>query len=554
MIAGRGASEFIWAMGRELNHRTVRIPLPGYTDYLKVFPGRGFSVAGEQIASIEQTDAALAGGGVVIISNPHNPTGACLDPNDLVAIATARPDSILVVDESYIGFTPNPVARSVIGCDAPNVVVLQSTTKFYGIAATRTGIAWSAEARLLRRLFGRQENGGLSGVDVCAACAAVRDVDWADDSRRRMLDDSAWLAALLSGVEGLDLCANPNVHFQYAFCEGAIEAAAPSDARTGVLGVAVAAAGAVAYGVATVIGRALAAAGVDSATALSARFAVAAVLLAITLGLRSVPVRPLPGEWLPIVLLGAIGYSAESTLFYLSMEHGTAGACIMLFCAYPAIVVVIELVRERIRLTRKTFQALVLSTVGTLTVVAVGRDVSISTVGVVLALAAAGAYGLYLIVGRELGRRSDPMTAACWVAAGASASSAVRGAVTGSLEFPSGHLLQIAAYGVSTAVAFSLTFAALSRIEASQAAVVMALEAVSTVVLAALVLGESVSVGQACGGLAVIGAAAVTAWSRASESVTDRGETKEAGATRRAAEGISSTVSLVRRRSRSRIC
>jgi hypothetical protein len=82
----------------------------------------------------------------------------------------------------------------------------------------------------------------------------------------------------------------------------------------------------------------------------------------------------------------------------------------------------------------------------------------------------------------------------------------------------------------------------------------MTLEAVSTVVLAALVLGEFVSVGQACGGLAVIGAAAVTAWSRATESVTDRGETKEAGATRRAAEGISSTVSLVRRRSRSRIC
>jgi histidinol-phosphate/aromatic aminotransferase/cobyric acid decarboxylase-like protein len=112
--------------------------LPAYTDYLKVFPGRGFTMAGEQIRSIEQIDAALAGGGVVIISNPHNPTGAHLDPNDLVAIATPRPDSILVVDESYVGFTPNPVARWVIGGDAANIVVLQSTTKFYGIAATRS--------------------------------------------------------------------------------------------------------------------------------------------------------------------------------------------------------------------------------------------------------------------------------------------------------------------------------------------------------------------------------------------------------------------------------
>jgi histidinol-phosphate aminotransferase len=42
LVAGRGASEFIWAMGREVDHGTAAIPLPGYTDYLKAFPGRGF--------------------------------------------------------------------------------------------------------------------------------------------------------------------------------------------------------------------------------------------------------------------------------------------------------------------------------------------------------------------------------------------------------------------------------------------------------------------------------------------------------------------------------
>jgi drug/metabolite transporter (DMT)-like permease len=140
------------------------------------------------------------------------------------------------------------------------------------------------------------------------------------------------------------------------------------------------------------------------------------------------------------------------------------------------------------------------------------------------------------------------------VAAGAAGSSALRGAVAGSLQFPSGHLLQIAAYGVATAAAFSLTFAALARIGASQTAVVMTLEAVSTVVLAAFVLGEPVSVGQACGGLAVVGAAAVIAWARATEQRTDRAETESTEAARAGAEGNSSTISLVRRRSRSRSC
>lgn len=219
MIAGRGASEFIWAMGRELDHSSVQVPTPAYTDYLKAFPGRGFNPTGAQIPSLEQIDAAMNAAGAVIISNPHNPTGTHLDSDGLVAVAAANPTATLVVDESYVDFTPDPEGWSVIGCDVPNIVVLRSTTKFYGIAATRTGIAWCAESEPLAYLFGQQENWGLSGVDVRVACAAVRDVEWSDRSRAQMIADNAWLAEALSGVAGLDLYANKNVHFQYAFCE-----------------------------------------------------------------------------------------------------------------------------------------------------------------------------------------------------------------------------------------------------------------------------------------------------------------------------------------------
>src|SRR3954463_1656796 len=149
MIAGRGASEFIWAMSRELDHASVQVPMPAYTDYLKAFPGRGFNPFGAQTPSLDQIDAALNSAGVVIISNPHNPTGVHLDPAGLIAAAAAHPGSSLVVDESYIDFTPDPAGWSLLGCEVPNIVVLPSTKKFYGIAATRTGIAWCAESEPL---------------------------------------------------------------------------------------------------------------------------------------------------------------------------------------------------------------------------------------------------------------------------------------------------------------------------------------------------------------------------------------------------------------------
>jgi histidinol-phosphate/aromatic aminotransferase/cobyric acid decarboxylase-like protein len=225
MIAGRGASEFIWAMSRELDHSSVQVPMPAYTDYLKAFPGRGFNPTGMQLPSLELIDAALNAAGVVIISNPHNPTGGYLDAEGLTAVAAANPTAVLVVDESYIDFTPDPVGWSVLGCSVPNIVVLRSTTKFYGIAATRTGIAWCVESEPLACLFGQQENWGLSGVDVRVACAAVRDTDWSDRSRVQMHTDNAWLAEMLSGLSGFELCVNKNVHFQYAFSQRSAEVA-----------------------------------------------------------------------------------------------------------------------------------------------------------------------------------------------------------------------------------------------------------------------------------------------------------------------------------------
>jgi drug/metabolite transporter (DMT)-like permease len=233
--------------------------------------------------------------------------------------------------------------------------------------------------------------------------------------------------------------------------------------------------------------------------------------------LRGAPMRLSAGEWLAILLLGAIGYTLESTLFYLSLGHGTAAACILLFYSYPAIVTVIEFARGREQMTTATAGALLLSVAGTASVVAIGRDVSISVTGIILALAAATAYGLYLVIGRDVRRQTNSMTAACWVATGAAAASLIRGVVGGTLQIPTGHLVQIVGYGAVTAAAFALTFAALARIGATHTAVVMTLEAASTVLLAGLVLGEGISPAQALGGVAILTAAVIIARSHRRE-------------------------------------
>jgi drug/metabolite transporter (DMT)-like permease len=106
------------------------------------------------------------------------------------------------------------------------------------------------------------------------------------------------------------------------------------------------------------------------------------------------------------------------------------------------------------------------------------------------------------------------------VALGAGTVNLAIGVVEGSLTNPSSRMLEIAFYGLATASAFTLSFAALRRIGASRVAVVMTLEAASAVVMAAVFLGESLVAAQVVGGAAVLSAAVVIARTQPDEVST----------------------------------
>jgi drug/metabolite transporter (DMT)-like permease len=280
--------------------------------------------------------------------------------------------------------------------------------------------------------------------------------------------------------------------------------------RTERVGVLLAASGAISYGFTVVIGRDLAGAGFGPAMALGVRFTVGGLLLAIALKVRRVAIIPSRREVSIGLLLGAV-YAVESTLFYSALQRMTAGATSLVFYVYPTLVLVFEWLRGHDRPKRVTVIALLLSTSGTAVVVAAGNDVSVTAGGAVFALAAAVSFALYLVTGRTIGSRTDPMVLACWVAIGAGACNLARAAATGALTGVSDRSAEFLVYGATTALAFTLMFAALPRVGAARVAVVMTLEAVASVVLAAAFLSERLTFVQILGGTAVLTAATLIA-------------------------------------------
>lgn len=255
-----------------------------------------------------------------------------------------------------------------------------------------------------------------------------------------------------------------------------------------------------------VCNRELATRGFGPAASLSVRFGLASIAAFGAVALARRPLLPAVGErWRPFAL-GAIGYAAESALFYSALQRGTAAAVALLFYAYPAIVALMEVAAGRLRPSPRLFAALGLSAAGTALIVVAGSRVSISTAGVAFALAAASSFAVYMIVASIVVTRTDAMTNGAWVALGAAVSLTIYGLATGGLVSPGPSWWLMVINGVATGAAFALLFAAMKRMGASQTAIVMTMEAFSAVVLGAILLGERLGLLQAVGGAAILAA------------------------------------------------
>lgn len=81
---------------------------------------------------------------LLFLCSPNNPTANNLKRDDIIHILTTFP-GIVVVDEAYIDFTDQK--SFVHDLDAyPNLVVLQTFSKSYGLAGIRLGLAFASEA------------------------------------------------------------------------------------------------------------------------------------------------------------------------------------------------------------------------------------------------------------------------------------------------------------------------------------------------------------------------------------------------------------------------
>ena len=152
IFAGNGSDEAIDLLFRafcEPGKDNVIIPQPSYGMYevcatindiqvKKVLLNEDFSLsAGFVLGAVDRQTK------LVFICSPNNPTANSFTEREITAILKDF-KGLVVLDEAYIDFAPHEGFLKHLG-DYPNLVILQTLSKAWGLAGIRLGLAFAGE-------------------------------------------------------------------------------------------------------------------------------------------------------------------------------------------------------------------------------------------------------------------------------------------------------------------------------------------------------------------------------------------------------------------------
>jgi histidinol-phosphate aminotransferase len=138
---------------------------------------------------------------LVFLCSPNNPTGNLQPLEAMIEVAAASP-GLVVIDEAYIDFAPGGSALGILD-EHPNVVVLRTFSKAWGMAAARIGVAIGhpSVAALLERI---KLPYNLSELAQRVVLEALAHTERRDEFVAAIIRERDWLTERLADLDGVE--------------------------------------------------------------------------------------------------------------------------------------------------------------------------------------------------------------------------------------------------------------------------------------------------------------------------------------------------------------
>jgi histidinol-phosphate aminotransferase len=123
---------------------------------------------------------------LIFVANPNNPTGTIVSPNALSGFLESVPEHIVVaLDEAYFEFleAPPDLLPNIRMSRKPNVLLMRTFSKIYGLAGLRIGYA-IGHADLIASLEKVRQPFNVNSLAQAAALAALDDISHVERTRK----------------------------------------------------------------------------------------------------------------------------------------------------------------------------------------------------------------------------------------------------------------------------------------------------------------------------------------------------------------------------------
>jgi len=208
ILVGNGSTEFIYWIPIVFKPRKALIVTPAFSEY-----EMGLRIAGSEISYFQaESDFSVSIDRLCLrmrekfdifyLCNPANPTGVLTPKDELCrVIACAQEANILaVIDEAFIDFVEEESLKKEI-FRFPNLMVMRSMTKFFGIPGLRIGYVM-AGVSCIAKIMENKPPWTVSSLGQRAAAKALCDGDYIKDTRKYVTTERGFLRNALDEIPG----------------------------------------------------------------------------------------------------------------------------------------------------------------------------------------------------------------------------------------------------------------------------------------------------------------------------------------------------------------
>ena len=162
VFLGNGASPLIFDLVHHLNIKEATILMPTFSEYEQALSANQAII--KQVISFDyaSTLKEITETGCLFICNPNNPTGSLVNKTDILDYRKRYPNTILIIDESFMDFTDK--RESCLNIEDDRLYVIKSYTKFFQCPGLRMGALFTSNLATLATLKLKSPPWAVNGI------------------------------------------------------------------------------------------------------------------------------------------------------------------------------------------------------------------------------------------------------------------------------------------------------------------------------------------------------------------------------------------------------